>query len=352
MNPVFNRFCLSQFITITTAFTPASRIYQGSVIIKNKIYFLGGLNITNVGTSDLFYLDISSPFNSDNLKWTSLTPIPVKSAFAPSCFGGSNNSTIFLFEHRRTDNVDSVTLVTFTFDIVNQKWNAPQTLGIAPPSRQNMVAVVDKNGSIYINDFPNGTTDYSLAEIGMDKISVYNTTSGTWSLKTAVGGVAIGTRVSHTAVLSEDNSTIIIYGGASNNFTKNPYPSLAALDTSAFFSANKGFDLATASNNDVYILDTSNYTWVKSFDLRTYPYPPSNSSTDSNKIPLIAGLSSGLLALIIIASIIGCFCYRKHHNYIPTPGTNIDDNYIATPGTNIEDRNYIPTPGTDNRERD
>ncbi|CAG8723349.1 13337_t:CDS:2, partial [Racocetra fulgida] len=270
---------------MTAAFTPASRIYQGSVIIENKIYFLGGLNIANVGTSDLFYLDISSPFSTENLRWSNLAPIPVKSAFSPSCLGGSNNSTIFLFEHRNTDNVNSSTLVMFTFDIINQKWDAPHTLGSAPSSRQNMDAVVDKN----------------------------------------------------------DNSTIIIYGGGSNNFTKSPYPSLAALDTSVepykwseiISNAGKGFDLATAPNNDVYILDTSSHTWVKSFDLSTI----SNPSNISDKLKLVIGLSSGLLALIIIAGIIGYICYRRRPNY------------IATPGTDTDNHNYIATPGTDNRER-
>ncbi|CAG8532524.1 2150_t:CDS:2, partial [Racocetra persica] len=368
-----------------------------------------GLDIANVGTSDLFYLDISSPFNSEKLRWTNLAPIPVKSAISPSCLGGSNNSTIFLFEHRSTGNVNSSTLVIFTFDIINQQWDALHTLGSTPISRQNMDAVVDNNGIIYINggfdpyttlkssnntnifnslsnswlnngldapiirsaytatllpsglilyiggtqDFPNvTTTNYSLAEIDMNKISVYNTISGIWNLTMAVG--AIDTRLSHTAVLSKDNSTIIIFGGGSNNFTKSPYPPLAALDTSvepykwseiissgnprplayhsaqtvgnymivafgAFFSAGKGFDLATAPNNDVYILDTSSHKWVKSFDLSTIP----NSPDISDEIKLAFGL-----------------------------GTNTDNhNYIATPGTNTDNHNYIATPGTDNRER-
>ncbi|CAG8479631.1 13268_t:CDS:10 [Gigaspora rosea] len=362
------------------AFKPAGRIYQASIIIENKIYFLGGLNSANISTNDLFYLDISSPFSSIKLEWTDLTsiaPIPVKSAFSPACVGGINNSTIYLFEHRLTDNVNSTTLVTFTFDLTSQKWNALSKSEITPPPRQNMKAVVDMNGKMYINggyepyttfksnnntyifnslsnswlndgpnspvirsaytatllpsglivyiggihDFPNGvypnkTEDYHLVEIDMKQISIYNTISGNWSSMEATGDL-IGTRLSHTAVLSKDGTTIIIYGGGSGNFTVTPEPSLAALDT------------------------------------RVKPYKWSNISNDQEiNIPLIAGLSSGLFALIIIASIIGCIFYKRRYNYIATPGTNTGElNYIATPGTDTGDRCYIATPGTDISDR-
>ncbi|CAG8719872.1 5263_t:CDS:2, partial [Dentiscutata erythropus] len=418
------------------AFKPAGRIYQDSVMVEDKIYFLGGLNGANIGTSDLFYLDISSPFSSVNLKWTDLTsvaPIPVKSAFAPACIGGNKNSTIYLFEHHMTDNVNSTTLVTFAFDITTQKWYVQSTSGITPPPRQNLKVVVDMNGKIYISggfepyitlkssnstyifnslsnswlkgsvaplirsantatllpsghivyiggthDFPNGTTlilDYRLAEIDMNQTAT---------------GATIGTRLSHSAVLSNDGFTIIIYGGGSENFTATPEPSLAALDTrvtpyrwskisstgtfsppplayhsaqivknfmivafGALFTTN-GFNLTTGSNDNVYILDTSNHTWITSFDLTNH-----NSSNPSSKlhepqfnIPLIASLSSGLFGLIIFASILAYIFYRKHYNYIATPGTNTGDlNYIPTPGSDTGDRNYIATPGTDTGDR-
>ncbi|CAG8793851.1 28593_t:CDS:2, partial [Gigaspora margarita] len=427
------------------AFKPAGRIYQASIIIGNKIYFLGGLNSANIGTNDLFYLDISSPFSSINLEWTDLTsvaPIPVKSAFSPACVGGNNNSTIYLFEHRLTDNVNSTTLITFTFDLTSQKWNALSTSGITPPPRQNMKAVVDMYGKIYINggyepyatfksnnntyifnslsnswlnngpnspairsaytatflpsglivyiggihDFPNGiypnrSEDYRLVENDMNQISIYNTISGTWASMVATGAI-IGTRLSHSA----DGTTIIIYGGGSGNYTVTPEPSLAALDTSvkpykwssitftgtfsppplayhsaqivenymivafgALFTTN-GFNLATGSNENVYILDTSEYEWVTSYDLTKHPSKLSHESQIN--IPLIAGLSGGLFALIMIAGIIGYIFYKRRYNYIATPGTNTGElNYIATPGTDTGDRCYIATPGTDISDR-
>ncbi|RIB12569.1 hypothetical protein C2G38_16089 [Gigaspora rosea] len=137
-----------------STFAPTSRYFQSSVVVGERIYFLGGVGATNKGTSDFFYLNVSPPFNTVNLQWTDLTsvaPIPVLSAFSPSCVGGSNNSTIFLFEHRSTNNVNSTTLVTFSLDINSLKWTNTITSGVTPPVRQEMSAVVDKNGKIYIN---------------------------------------------------------------------------------------------------------------------------------------------------------------------------------------------------------
>ncbi|CAG8589380.1 5989_t:CDS:2 [Gigaspora margarita] len=409
-----------------SAFVPTSRYYQGSVIIGNKIYFLGGIDKTGTGTNNIFYLDVSSPFYSVNPKWTDLTsvaPIPVNSAFAPPCVGGSNKDTIFLFEHHRTNNDNSTSLVTFAFDSTTQKWSAPTTSGAIPQTRQDMRAVVDNNGNIYINggfepsitqksynstfilnslslswtNGPNapiirsaytatllssglilyigGTNDDPSPEINMNSISVYNTNIGTWSLMNAIGDV-IAARQSHSAVLDK-NGFIVIYGGAANNYTVAPNPALATLDTNsmpykwsakqfnsvyappplAYHSAqifgdymfiafgvsliNAKFDLATAPNNNIFILDTSNYTWVSSIinanvnsSVVGSPNPNPTTSTSSTPagnnsspitIPLIAGLGSLLGAFIIIASIIGIvFCCRKkkRQHYHATAGTN------------------------------
>ncbi|KAF0552386.1 kelch repeat protein [Gigaspora margarita] len=447
-----------------STFAPTSRYFQSSVVVGERIYFLGGVGATGKGTSDFFYLNVSPPFNTVNLQWTDLTsvaPIPVLSAFSPSCVGGSSNSTIFLFEHRSTNNVNSTTLVTFSLDINSPKWSNTITSGVTPPVRQEMSAVVDKNGKIYINGgyypyepstmqksynntyifdslklswtsgsnapivrsdctatllpsglivYIGGTNDDSLTspEVDMTRITTYNTITGTWLSVTAVGDV-ITARQSHSAVLGKDG-TIIIYGGGYKNLTVAPTPALATLDTSttpykwsakqtsgtytapplafhsaemvgnymilAFGSSFSGtkFDIATAPNNNIYLLDTTTYTWVSSFDKNSPPNNipnPSGSSPSSPKststsnasspnnnplnIPLIAGIGGVLVAFVIVASIVGFIFYRKYRKYRPD-----DEPYIATPGTGDRDReynreyndniDYIATPGTDLRE--
>ncbi|CAG8522162.1 6672_t:CDS:2, partial [Scutellospora calospora] len=378
----------------------------GSVINGNRIYFLGGINALEIGTNELFYLNVSSPFNSENLKWTDLTsnaPIPLRSAFSPSCVGGSNNSTIFLFEHRQANDLNSTNLVTFAFDLINQKWTVPSISGNTPPPRQNLMAVVDKNGKIYINGgfnpyagytnndtyifdslklswvtghnapinrsaytatllssgiivYIGGVNDGGLPEIDMTNISLYNTNTGFWSIMNAISDTPIMGRRSHSAVLKKDGS-IIIYGGGAFNFTKVPTPLLASLDTSVtpyrwnsiksstneytpppltYHSAqlvdkymivafgasiiNGNYNLTQATSNAIYILDTSSYSWVPSFDLtNNNDNNSTNNHISSKLIALIVGITVGS---IIIISLIIYYLYRKHHpHYIATPGT-------------------------------
>ncbi|CAG8656635.1 1203_t:CDS:2 [Cetraspora pellucida] len=218
MNPfyILITLVLNLFITAVVAFVPTSRYFQDSVVISNKIYYFGGIGVSGKGSNELFYLDASSSLNIVNPNWTDLTiiaPIPVSSAFSPSCVGGINNATIFLFEHRSTNTVNSTTLVTFSFDTTTQKWLNTATTGVAPPSRQEMKAVTDKNGRIYISGgFDPYTTQksynntyvldsmslswlssYPTTEIDMTKLSIYNTISGTWSsvVVAGIGGTLV-----------------------------------------------------------------------------------------------------------------------------------------------------------------
>ncbi|RIB24376.1 hypothetical protein C2G38_683393 [Gigaspora rosea] len=202
---------LDLFITKSmAAFVPTSRYYQGSVIIGTKIYFLGGIDNSGSGTNNLFHLDVSSPFYSVNPKWTDLTsvaPIPVNSAFAPPCAGGNNKATIFLFEHHRTNNDNSTSLVTFTFDSTTQTWAAPTTSGAIPQTRQDMRAVVDNNGKIYIN----GGFEPSITQKSYNSTFILNSLSLSWTN----GPNAPIVRSAYTATLL--SSGIIVYIGGTND---------------------------------------------------------------------------------------------------------------------------------------
>ncbi|CAG8661990.1 36460_t:CDS:1, partial [Racocetra persica] len=111
---------------------------------------------------------------------------------------------------------------------------------------------------------------------------------------------------------------------------------------------NAKFDILTAPNNNIYILDTSNYTWISSIvsvSTTTSTPPGANGASSSNATPnatpkdsdqsnnhlpfnilLIAGIGGLLGALIVIGGIIGIIYNRRKSRddkYIPTPGTNI-----------------------------
>ncbi|RIB26524.1 hypothetical protein C2G38_2064679 [Gigaspora rosea] len=237
----------------------------------------------------------------------------------------------------------------------------------------------------------------------MTKITTYDTNSGVWSSMTA-GGDVITARQSHSAVLGKDGS-IIIYGGGAKNLTVAATPVMATLDTSttpykwsakqssgtytapplAFHSAHMignymilafGDYISTAPNNNIYLLDTSTYTWVSSieknpntsnnvtpnqtggsFPSNTKSSTSTTSSSNNNplNLPLIAGIGGVLVIFVIAASIVGFIFYRKYRKYRPD-----DEPYIATPGTGDREReynreyndhiDYIATPGTDLRE--
>ncbi|CAG8540160.1 7166_t:CDS:2, partial [Cetraspora pellucida] len=334
------------FIVATTGFVPLGRCFHSSVLIGTQLYFLGG-----IGSDEIFYLDVSLPFDSKKLLWTDLTtnsPIPVNSAFATSCVGGQNNKTIFLFEHHKKNDDKLNYTITYSFDTINQKWDIPTITNPdqIPPVRQEINAACDPNGKMYIfgghnprrhfkrshNDmyvldslnlswnqylasssiiqptvrsdytatflqssiivYIGGTNDvYKSNEIDMNDISLFDTNAGTWTSMIADNdNVTIQARRFHTAVLISDG-LIIIYGGASNNNSEVPKPSLAVLDTKpeiykwyrAEFSRGK-FEGENNLNGNVYILDTKSFLWVTSTSQNASNSIPSNVNP-LNKIP-------------------------------------------------------------------
>ncbi|CAG8739685.1 21645_t:CDS:1, partial [Racocetra persica] len=141
---------LNLFIVATTGFVPLGRCFHSSVLIGTQLYFLGG-----IGSDEIFYLDVSLPFDSKKLLWTDLTTnssIPVNSAFATSCMGGQNNETIFLFEHHKKNHDKLNYTITYSFDTINQKWDIPKITNSdqIPPVRQKINAACDPNGKMYI----------------------------------------------------------------------------------------------------------------------------------------------------------------------------------------------------------
>ncbi|CAG8688003.1 7645_t:CDS:2, partial [Dentiscutata heterogama] len=251
-----------------------------------------------------------------------------------------NNSTIFLFEHLSKGNVNSTNLTINTFNTITQMWTNPNISGNLPQPRQEMVAVVDKAGKIYIscgyepfvtqkthNDtyildsmsltwyngppapvsrsdytatllsngvivYIGGTNDDGAQEIKMNNITIYNTNNGSWSTMIASGDY-ISDRQSHSAVLSKDGFIIIYGGGASISVGK--------------------FDITTNPNNKIYLMDTSNYTWVSSIPTTTtatdvptttISIPKSTNVispvSNSSSTPLIPVLCSSLSSVVII----------------------------------------------------
>ncbi len=108
------------FIIEVNSFTPIGRAQHSSVLVRTKLYFFGGV-ISNGpdDLNDVFCLDVSQSFNSENPSWTLLTTMPFRSSFATVLLIDNNNQTIYLFGGMMLDPVtykDSFVSFIHTFN--------------------------------------------------------------------------------------------------------------------------------------------------------------------------------------------------------------------------------------------
>src|SRR4051812_47340751 len=76
------------------SFTPVGRLSHSSVLVENKLYFFGGAISNQDWSNEVFYLDVSQPFNIQAPPWNDLTPsagIPFKSSWAAASLSDINN---------------------------------------------------------------------------------------------------------------------------------------------------------------------------------------------------------------------------------------------------------------------
>ena len=101
-------FIIYLFLEVESS-TSAGRLAHTSVLVGNKLYFFGG--ITDTSSNEVFYLDVSQPFNIQVPPWNDLTPsagIPFKSSWAAASLSDINNEkTIYLFGGINRDLVTS-----------------------------------------------------------------------------------------------------------------------------------------------------------------------------------------------------------------------------------------------------
>ena len=138
----------------TTPFKPEARAYHTATYIDNKLYILGGINLANSDTNDFFYLDVSVPFNTQNLPWEDLSDlsninntVPAAHESATSVKGGANNNTLFLYGGTFNVTVASV----YIFNPQSNSWSIPNMTGTRPnPGVIDTTGVIDNNGKMYI----------------------------------------------------------------------------------------------------------------------------------------------------------------------------------------------------------
>ncbi|CAI2179923.1 12940_t:CDS:2 [Funneliformis geosporum] len=280
-------FMLSYLIFRVVSFTPEGRLAHSSVLVGNKLYFLGG-RVSKSCTNQVFYLDLSQSFDLTTPPWISLTQnagIPFKSCWGTALLN-DKEQTIYLFGGlmRNDLNQDAFVSNVYSFNLNSLLWNVPTVEGTPPKRRRNMKGVIDNTGKIYIfgggtnnaigseaeiyfNDMvilntvelswvintdnqPNSSHTYTAtllsngvivyiggAEVIEDspkfidikKINLFDTKSSTWSVKIATASNIIQNRLGHTAILASDDE-IIIYGGSNGGENIQVIPNLFVLN--------------------------------------------------------------------------------------------------------------------------
>ncbi|PKY26985.1 hypothetical protein RhiirB3_389970 [Rhizophagus irregularis] len=108
-----------------TPFKPRVYSCHTATFIDNKLYILGGLDLNSKMLNEFFYLDVSVPFNTQELSWQDLSNINMvpEHFLATSVKGGTNNDTLFLYGAFQSE-----TLV-YTFNSRSLVWSTPTISG-------------------------------------------------------------------------------------------------------------------------------------------------------------------------------------------------------------------------------
>src|SRR5436190_11667387 len=115
--------CLVDVKSQAAIFKPDSRTTHTATLINNKLYILGGVASNDTQPKGaFFYLDVSVPFNTNELKWNDLSAT-TKNILPPNDYsaavkGGANNDTLFLYGGQSVNAADKLSLV-YTFDTQN-----------------------------------------------------------------------------------------------------------------------------------------------------------------------------------------------------------------------------------------
>jgi hypothetical protein len=132
-----------------TPFKPSVYYDHTATLIDNKLYILGGIDLNGKRVKEFFYLDVSVPFNTQELSWQDLSNVnmvPLHSS-AASVKGGANNDTLFLYGGFTTD---LTMALVYTFDSNSIVWSMPKIAGINPARKASLTGIINNDGRIYL----------------------------------------------------------------------------------------------------------------------------------------------------------------------------------------------------------
>jgi N-acetylneuraminic acid mutarotase len=242
--PFYLFFIICLFLKIES-FTPKGRMVHSSVLVENKLFFFGGVRDVG-GSNEVFYLDVSQPFNMQVPSWNDLTPsagLPFRSSWATASLSNINNEqTIYLFGGATQDiatNDDYFVSIIYSFNLNSLKWDVPAVKGTQPERRRAMRSVTDNSGKMYI--FGGATDDLTgsptVAKF-LDDMVIFNTVELSWSISKSPITNPITKRVLYTATLLS-NDVIVYIGGYDGNVNNIDISQIVLYDTKTSTWSNK-----------------------------------------------------------------------------------------------------------------
>jgi hypothetical protein len=132
-----------------TPFKPSVYYGHTATLIDNKLYILGGRDLNRNQVKEFFYLDVSVPFNTQELFWKDLSNInmiPPHSG-AASVKGGENNDTLFLYGGH---SADQTMALVYTFNSHSIVWSIPKIAGINPTRKARLTGIINNDGKMYL----------------------------------------------------------------------------------------------------------------------------------------------------------------------------------------------------------
>ncbi len=198
------------------SFVPLGRLAHSAITVDNKLYFFGGVDINRYDTSEVFYLDLTKPFDAVAPSWNDISAssaIPFRSAWAAiTLTNNSNNPTIYLIGGTmHNENVeDSSISMVHTFNPNSNHWDIPTIRGKEPKRRRNIQSVTDDFGNIYV--FGGGADSFVGSETVQyfNDMIILNTNDLTWSYGPIINAPL--RQYAYTATLISD-SMIVYIGG-------------------------------------------------------------------------------------------------------------------------------------------
>ncbi|KAF0538905.1 galactose oxidase [Gigaspora margarita] len=199
---------------------PSPRSKHTSALVGTRLYFFGGDNSPTFTSHEVWYLDLSSSFNISAPPWHSDVVMPVGYSFGTSCLSPIDNSTVFLIGGRTWIATSATTdYYSYTSSVF--------------ATRNEIQAVIDNNGKIFIFGGFNYNSSIILAYNDMNILDITNMT---WS--TLIQSQSVLTYIDYTATLLP-NGLIVYIGGRSGSISN-----VSLIDMA-----------------QIQIFDTKSYTW-------------------------------------------------------------------------------------------